>query len=83
VESFGWFEDEKNVYISMEYLQHGDLRNVLNAAALSEEETQIVARQLVEGLELMHSNHFVHRDLKPAVGHAWNSRSTQHVRRRC
>lgn len=51
----------------MEYLQHGDLRSIIGRSALPESEVQLISRQVVEGLGFMHSNGFVHRDLKPAV----------------
>jgi hypothetical protein len=33
----------------------------------SESDTKVVARQLLEGLKLMHNDGIIHRDLKPAV----------------
>ena len=66
VRSFGWFEDDIHVYLSMEYLEHGDLRNFL-ISSLPEQEACDIASQLVEGLDAMHRNNFVHRDLKPAA----------------
>jgi serine/threonine protein kinase len=33
----------------------------------SENDTKVVARQLLEGLKLMHDDGIIHRDLKPAV----------------
>jgi serine/threonine protein kinase len=34
----------------------------------TENDTKVVARQLLEGLKLMHDDGIIHRDLKPAVG---------------
>lgn len=68
VRSFGWFEDASNVYLALEYIEHGDLRRFMHQA-FPEPEAQHVALQLVEGLAFMHENGFVHRDLKPAVRH--------------
>ena len=51
----------------MEYMRHGDLNRHLTRP-LPELEVRQIAFQLVEGLEFMHRNGFVHRDLKPQVG---------------
>lgn len=64
--SSGWFENESTVFIAMEYLRHGDLQKYLQKP-LPEREARQIARQLAEGLDLMHKNNFVHRDLKPLV----------------
>ncbi|KAF2121904.1 kinase-like domain-containing protein, partial [Lophiotrema nucula] len=60
------FEDESELYITMEYLSHGDLHNYLKTeAALPELDAQQIAIQICEGLSMMHENGFAHRDLKP------------------
>ena len=64
--SSGWFEDGSTVFIAMEYLRHGDLQRHL-MKPLPEREVRQIALQLAEGLDLMHKNNFVHRDLKPLV----------------
>ena len=50
----------------MEYMRHGDLHRHLTHTLPEREAAQITV-QVVEGLELMHRNRFVHRDLKPMV----------------
>ncbi|KAH7077061.1 kinase-like domain-containing protein [Paraphoma chrysanthemicola] len=65
VESYGWFESERDVYIAMEYFPLGDLQGYLSAP-LPESEVQQICFQTLEGLEYMHSNGFAHRDLKPS-----------------
>jgi calcium/calmodulin-dependent protein kinase I len=67
VESFGWYAFGNYIYITMEYLPHGDLQQYLSQP-LREDETQQIASQVVRGLEWMHMLKFIHRDLKPAVG---------------
>ncbi|KAH7072779.1 kinase-like domain-containing protein [Paraphoma chrysanthemicola] len=65
VESYGWFESERDVYIAMEYFPLGDLQGYLSDP-LPESEVQQICFQTLEGLEFMHSNGFAHRDLKPS-----------------
>ncbi|GAM44149.1 HET-s/LopB domain protein [Talaromyces pinophilus] len=65
VRSFGWYEDAKLAYITMEYFELGDLQKHL-WRPIPEQETQQVVHQLLEGLEQLHMNGFAHRDLKPA-----------------
>jgi serine/threonine protein kinase len=65
VQSFGWFEDDTYLFISMEYLKYGDLQRYLRKP-VPETETRNIASQIAEGLQLMHANGFAHRDLKPS-----------------
>lgn len=69
VKSFGWFECTEAVYITMEYLPHGDLHLYLRQvrSILPPEEARQVVYQTLEGLEFMHANNFAHRDIKPSV----------------
>jgi len=48
----------------MEYLELGDLQNHL-ARPLHESDARDITSQVLEGLQIMHENGFVHRDLKP------------------
>jgi serine/threonine protein kinase len=69
VKSFGWYESPRSIYITMEYLPHGDLHKFLGSP-VQESEAKLIAHQILEGLVFMHRNGFAHRDLKPAVGHS-------------
>jgi serine/threonine protein kinase len=66
VESFGWYQNENSVFITMEYIPLGDLQDYMSATFL-EMEVQQISYQLLEGLSFMHENGFAHRDLKPGV----------------
>ncbi|UKZ73157.1 hypothetical protein TrVFT333_000798 [Trichoderma virens FT-333] len=65
VQSYGWFESGDSIFISMEYLELGDLQRHL-IKPLPESEAQQITLQVLEGLKYMHENGFVHRDVKPA-----------------
>ncbi|KAK1758922.1 kinase-like domain-containing protein [Echria macrotheca] len=64
VRSHGWYGYGDAVYITMEYLEHGDLQRYLTRP-LPEAEAREITSQVLEGLKHMHDNRFVHRDLKP------------------
>ncbi|KAI0890143.1 kinase-like domain-containing protein [Annulohypoxylon maeteangense] len=64
VRSDGWFENDESVFITMEYLEKGDLHKYLTKP-LPELEARAITSQVLEGLKFMHENGFVHRDLKP------------------
>ncbi|PTB47211.1 hypothetical protein M441DRAFT_127916 [Trichoderma asperellum CBS 433.97] len=66
VQCFGWFEIDDSVFIAMEYYEMGDLQRYLTKP-LPEPEARRITFQVLEGLEFMHENGFVHRDIKPGV----------------
>jgi serine/threonine protein kinase len=69
VEFLGWFEDSDSVYLAMEYIPLGDLEHNVPSrpGQLVEPEIRLITFQILEGLKIMHSESFVHRDLKPKV----------------
>ena len=58
----------------MEYHKLGDLEGHLNQH-LTEAEASLITKQLLEGLDFMHTNNFAHRDLKPGVRYLVPSRT--------
>jgi serine/threonine protein kinase len=82
VKSFGWYENDVNIFIAMEYFCYGDLQNYLSAP-ISEGEVQEITFQVLEGLLFMHDNGFAHRDLKPNVSIFFKSLSLFLCFQRC
>lgn len=66
VSSQGWYEHQDSVFITMEFLPLGDLQRYL-MRPLPECQAKQITEQVLEGLQFMHDNGFIHRDLKPAV----------------
>jgi serine/threonine protein kinase len=63
------------MYLAMEYIRGGDLEACLlnleslitNGSAIPEEDIKEITSQILEGLKIMHTEGFAHRDLKPKV----------------
>jgi calcium/calmodulin-dependent protein kinase I len=66
VRSNGWFDNSDTVFITMEYLENGDLQRYLTKP-LPEPEARTITAQVLEGIKFMHENCFIHRDMKPGV----------------
>jgi len=66
VELFATFQDERYVYMVMEFVQGGDLIGQLQRKGrLSHEDTAFYMGELLEALDTVHRCGFVHRDVKP------------------
>lgn len=65
VQFFGWFEDVQYLYFAMEYLELGDLQEVIVSRLPTEPEAASIVAQVTRALQYMHGKNFVHRDIKP------------------
>lgn len=60
------FQDEKFLYLVMEFLQGGDLMTLLmEKDILSEDESRFYIAETILAVENVHSLDYIHRDLKP------------------
>lgn len=63
---YGFFSDFENVYILQELCTSGQLFDILvRRRRISEKKTAHYIRQMVDGLDYIHSKSVVHRDIKP------------------
>ena len=66
LKAFEVFEDETNYYIVMERPIRGDLFNyICSKGRLSMDEASFIFYQIVNGIQYLHANKIVHRDMKP------------------
>lgn len=62
---FEYFEDDKFIYLVMEYARNGELFNKLQSVkCFNEKEAAELFHQILSGVSYMHQNSIVHRDLK-------------------
>lgn len=67
LELYTYFEDKEFVYLVTELCVNGELFQYLQNAPgrrLSEAQVRMVMRDVVAGLEYLHSHEIIHRDLK-------------------
>lgn len=66
VQLFEAIETEDAIYMIMEHVSGGELYDhILKRGRLSEPEARHFFRQILAGIHYCHSNHVVHRDVKP------------------
>uniref|UniRef100_A0A8C0UAU2 non-specific serine/threonine protein kinase n=1 Tax=Cyanistes caeruleus TaxID=156563 RepID=A0A8C0UAU2_CYACU len=61
--SFSYFVG-KHLWLVMEYMDGGTLRDIISETQMSEGEIAVVSRECLQGLGFLHSNHVIHRDVK-------------------
>lgn len=60
------FQDERHLYLVMEFLPGGDLMTLLmRKDILSEEESRFYIGETILAIETIHNLNYIHRDLKP------------------
>ena len=60
------FQDEKSLYLAMEYLPGGDLMTLLiKKDILTEDESRFYVAEMVAAIDSVHVLNYIHRDLKP------------------
>jgi len=68
VQLFGYFDDSKNVYLILEYLEKGELYKQIAKAGtgyVSEDVCRGYMLDVIAAVSHMHERHIWHRDLKP------------------
>lgn len=67
VEYFGYQKDKNYLYIFLEYVGGGSLESLLNLyGGLKENVIANYTSQILDGLEYLHTNKIIHRDIKAA-----------------
>lgn len=61
------FSDARNLYLALELIPGGNLLSVIRfASPMNSSDVRFYLSNIVCGLEFLHSNGVVHRDMKPA-----------------
>ena len=63
---FASFVKGYKLWIVMEYLAGGSCHDLLKAGVFPERHAAVVCRELLQGLDYLHSEHKIHRDIKAA-----------------
>ncbi|KAL9839624.1 serine/threonine-protein kinase PAK 3-like [Geothlypis trichas] len=54
----------EELWLVMEYMDGGTLSDVISKTYLCEDEMAAISRECLQGLDFLHSNHVIHRDVK-------------------
>ncbi|CAO3627670.1 unnamed protein product [Cunninghamella echinulata] len=61
IESYLW---SNSIWMIMEYMDGGNLTDVVSFRSLFETEIGVISREVLQGLHYLHSNGIIHRDIK-------------------
>lgn len=63
---YGWFQDDQNVYLILEYAAYGELYKILTKMKrIDDKLASYYIYQVAMALKHLHEKHLIHRDLKP------------------
>ncbi|KAJ1646169.1 spindle assembly checkpoint kinase [Coemansia asiatica] len=63
---YGYFHDEKRVYLILEYASEGEMYKLLQKqGSFTEQVAAKYIAQMASALEYLHAKHVIHRDIKP------------------
>ncbi|PVZ96931.1 hypothetical protein BB558_007131 [Smittium angustum] len=63
---YGYFHDEKRIYLILEYAAQGEMYKILQAKGCFEEpDAASYIAQIANALSYLHNKHVIHRDIKP------------------
>ncbi|KAL7712484.1 non-specific serine/threonine protein kinase [Entamoeba marina] len=65
VKLYGVFQTNNFMYLIMDYVAEGELKNAINNKELSENDCKIIIRQVLDALYCLKQHRIIHRDLKP------------------
>ncbi|KAF2987963.1 hypothetical protein EK904_006237 [Melospiza melodia maxima] len=55
---------DRQLWMIMEYMDGGTLSDIINETYMSEGQTATISRECLQGLDFLHLNNVIHRDLK-------------------
>ncbi len=66
IKYLGSYKDEENLNIFLEYVSGGSLERIYKTYPMTEILLRKYTKQILEGLEYLHVNNVIHRDIKAA-----------------